>query len=102
MRLSLNDQNTALAEALTAILKPIVKDAVREAMALNSATQSSTEKPVLTVKEAAELSRLGTSTIRLYVRKRQLRAQKVGSRVLIKRCDLENFLDTKPIDVVRK
>jgi excisionase family DNA binding protein len=57
------------------------------------------EKSFLTVKQAAKTSGLGVSTIRLLIRKRQLRAQKVGRRVLIKRNDLEIFLESDPIEV---
>jgi excisionase family DNA binding protein len=69
-------------------------------MASNSktATQSAGEKSFLTIKQAAEVSGLGASTIRLYIRKRQLRAQQVGRRVLVKRSDLEKFLETNPIE----
>ena len=43
---------------------------------------------------------LGASTIRLAIRKRQLRAQKVGRRVLVKRNDLESFLEANPIEAL--
>lgn len=88
-----------LAEALAAIIKPIVKEAVREAMNLNpgGTAQSATNKSFLTVKQAAETSGLGASTIRLAIRRRQLRAQRVGRRVLVKRGDLESFLEADPI-----
>ena len=55
----------------------------------------------LTIKQAAETSGLGASTIRLYIRKRKLRAQQVGRRVIIKRSDLENFLESQPIEAFR-
>ena len=58
------------------------------------------EKPYLTVKEASEVSGLGASTIRLAIRKRQLRAQRVGRRVLVKRLDLESFLQANPIEAL--
>jgi len=32
------------------------------------------------------------------IRRRQLRAQKVGRRVLVKRSDLESFLEANPIE----
>lgn len=94
----MNEPN--LADALAAIIKPIVKEAVREAMASNAkaATQSPADKSFLTIKQAAQVSGLGASTIRLYIRKRQLRAQRVGRRVLVKRGDLEKFLETNPIE----
>jgi excisionase family DNA binding protein len=98
----MNDPNSSLAEALAAILKPIVKEAVREAMGFSEreARQGkSTDKAFLTVKQTAETSGLGSSTIRLLIRKRQLRAQKVGRRVLVKRSDLERFLEANPIEV---
>jgi excisionase family DNA binding protein len=98
----MNDPTNSLADALAAIIKPIVKDAVREAMNPNPRGQAQTvavEKLFLTVKQAAEASGLGASTIRLYIRKRQLRAQQVGRRVVIKRSDLETFLEAQPIVV---
>lgn len=98
----MNDPNTSFAEALAAILKPIVKEAVRETMNLNprGAMQAgAAEKSFLTVKQTAESSGLGASTIRLLIRKRQLKAQKVGRRVLIKRNDLESFLEANPIEI---
>jgi excisionase family DNA binding protein len=99
----MSDPNNSLAEALAAILKPIVKEAVREAMSLNSSgvAQSTADKSFLTIKQAAETSALGASTIRLAIRRRQLRAQRVGRRVLIKRTDLEQFLEANPIEVNR-
>src|SRR5215813_1785689 len=97
----MNDPNNSLAEALAAILKPIVKEAIREAMGVSEREMRqgmSTDKSFLTVKQAAETSGLGSSTIRLLIRKRQLRAQKVGRRVLVKRSDLERFLEANPIE----
>ena len=75
---------------------------MREALQLTvtGVVQSTaTNKSFLTVKQAAETSGLGASTIRLAIRKRQLRAQKVGRRVLVKRGDLEMFLEANPIQV---
>jgi excisionase family DNA binding protein len=97
------EPNNSLAEALAAIIKPIVKEAVREALSNNDrgASQSTpTDKALLTVKQAAAHSGLGRSTIRLLIRKRQLGAQKVGRRVLIKKADLERFLEANPIRVL--
>jgi excisionase family DNA binding protein len=93
--------DAALANALAAIIKPIVKEAVLEAIVANSgraAQVAAGDKAFLTVKQAAETSGLGASTIRLLIRKRQLRAQRVGRRVLIKRSDLESFLELEPIE----
>jgi excisionase family DNA binding protein len=89
-----------LAEALAAIIKPIVKEAVLEALGnggRRNEESTRSDKTFLTVKQAAKTSALGASTIRLAIRRRQLRAQKVGRRVLVKRSDLENFLEANPI-----
>jgi excisionase family DNA binding protein len=97
---AVNDPNNSLAEALAAIIKPIVKEAVREAinLTLRSSLQATiADKSFLTVKQAAANAGLGVSTVRLLIRRRQLKAQKVGRRVLIKKSDLENFLESQPI-----
>lgn len=98
----MNDPTSSLAEALAAILKPIVRDAVQEALSLNSSgsTQPAADQSFLTIRQAAESSGLGVSTIRLYIRKRELRAQRVGRRVLIKRSDLEKFVEANPIATI--
>jgi excisionase family DNA binding protein len=96
--------DTPLTDALAQIIKPIVQEAVREAMGVSEreARQgASTGKAFLTVKQAAEHSGLGASTIRLLIRKRQFPAQRVGRRVLVKRSDLESFLEANPIRVLR-
>lgn len=89
-----------LSDALADIIKPIVAEAVWQALKNNSHEVrfgASAEKPFVTIKEAAAISGLGSSTIRLYIRKRHLPAQKVGRRVLIKRTDLEAFLESNRI-----
>ena len=100
----MNDLNNSLAEALAAIIKPIVKEAVREAMAPNHVGNQnvSSATSFLTIKQAAETSGLGASTIRLLIRRRELRAQKVGRRVLVKRTDLEMFLESHPVEPIRE
>jgi excisionase family DNA binding protein len=98
----MSEPNNSLAEALAAIIKPIVKEAVREALSNNgrgARQDAPMDRAFLTVKQAAEVSGLGVSTIRLYIRRRQLRAQQIGRRVLIKRSDLERFLEANPIEV---
>jgi len=69
-------------------------------MATKTKGGGETANPYLTVKEAANLSRLGQSTIRLMIRKRELKALQVGSRVIIKRGDLERFLESHPIEIL--
>ncbi len=83
-------------------LRALVREEVEKAMGSNGKTTKKPEnapKPYLTILEAAKLSRLGGSTIRLAIRKRQLRANQVGSRVIIKRSDLEQFLESHPIEI---
>ncbi len=92
-----------LNEALAAVLKPIVKEAVREAMGQNGhGVEKPTEMPkcYFTIEEAAKFSLLGPSTIRLYIHKRELKAHQVGRRVIIKRTDLEGFLESHPIEII--
>ena len=100
----MNDFNIFLAEALAAIIKPIVKDAVLEAITPSGVGYNQRVPPTtsfLTIKQAAETSGLGASTIRLLIRRRELRAQKVGRRILVKRNDLESLLESHPIEATR-
>jgi excisionase family DNA binding protein len=95
--------NNSFSEALAAIFIPIVEEGVRRALHANSyepAPEACAAKEFLTIEQAADLCGLGSSTIRLYIRKRKLAALKVGSRVLIKRTDLEVFLDSNRIGVM--
>jgi len=92
-------------EAVADIIMPVVEEAIRQALKTNSRDvqpEAFADKGFLTVKEAASYSGLGSSTIRLYIRKRQLQAHKVGRRVLIKRTDLEAFLEANPIRIPDK
>lgn len=77
-------------------LRVLIREEVAKAMGSNGKAVRSPEngpRDYLKVGEAAELSRLAPSTIRLYVSKGKLKSQKVGRRVLIKRIELERFLD---------
>ncbi len=93
-----------LGEALLEAIRQAVRVEIREAMRENGHIgQKPTEisnKCYFTIKEAAAVSRLGPSTIRLYIRKRELKAHQVGSRVIIKRTDLEKFLEAHPIETL--
>ena len=92
--------DNSFAEAFADIIKPIVEEALRHALNTNSREErpeALAHKGFLTVKEAAGYSGLGSSTIRLYIRKRRLQTHKVGRRVLIKRTDLEAFLEANAI-----
>jgi len=84
-------------------LRAIVRKGVEKAVGQNGHQNGNlmeAARPYLTIKEAAKLSRLGESTIRLALRKRQLRANQVGSRVIIKRTDLEQYIESHPIEIV--
>ena len=85
-------------------LRELIRNEIQAVIATTSGVTlnpefSGRQKPYLTVREAADLARLATSTVRLYIRKRKLKAQKVGRRVIIARCELEAFLSQNPIDV---
>ena len=91
------------AEAFRTELREIIREAVQEAIGQNGPrSQKSTEapKPYLTIKEAADMARLSPSAIRLYVSKRQLKPYRVGRRVIIKRTDLEKFVESHPIEIL--
>jgi len=102
-----HNQDSDLAVTLSiGQLRQIIRGEIREAMGQNrhgrvdSGIPSEASRPYLTVKEAAEIARLATSAIRLFIRKRELKAHKVGSRVIIKRIDLERFLEAHPIEIL--
>ncbi len=100
-------QESTLAVSLTVgQLRVLVREEVEKAVGRNghgrvgAGRPSEASRPYLTVKEAADMARLGFSTIRLYISKRELKAHQVGSRVIIKRTDLERFLESRPIEVI--
>lgn len=85
---------------LDANLLATIRQAVREEIQAVVRNGSSEQDPYLTVKEAAETSCLAISTIRLYIRKGRLRAHRVGRRVVVKRDDLQKFVEahsTQPV-----
>ena len=50
------------------------------------------DREYLTVSEAATLTTLAPSTIRLYIRRGKLKAEVVGRRRIIRRAELERFI----------
>ena len=81
-------------------LRLLVREEVERAIGSNGKAARSPEnahRVYLKVEEAANLSRLALSTIRAYIRQGKLKSQKVGRRVLIKRTDLERFLESNPL-----
>lgn len=53
------------------------------------------EQKLLTVKETAELTRLGIQTVRLYVWKGLIPVVRIGRRTLIPREELEKWINSK-------
>jgi len=97
-----NNIPTLLGEALLAAIRQAVREEIQAANGQNRHQHSKPMDPAipyLTIKEAAKLSCLGESTIRLAIRRRQLKAHQVGSRVIIKRTDLEQFIESHPIEI---
>jgi excisionase family DNA binding protein len=86
-------------------LREVIRQEIRSAMNQNisvsvgqdslTAINSLNSKPYLSIPEAADLARVAVSTIRLYIRRGRLKAQKVGRRVIVNRAELENFLQAE-------
>ena len=96
-----------LGEVLLQTIRQAVREEIDGAFKQISLSQRCTGNPsdeklpaYFTVNEAAAFSRLAISTIRLYIRKGQLRAYKKGSRVIVKRIDIEAFLEGHPIQEI--
>lgn len=92
---------TTFEAVLETLLRRIIREEIQKALS-NGQNSKEPKKPYLTVKEAAELSRLAPSTIRLYIRQRKLRALKQGRRVIISAGDLDKFLEANPIEAIRE
>ena len=99
----MSETATTLESVLEELLRRIIREEIQGVLSQNGPRgQRSTEapKPYLTIKEAADVARLSPSAIRLYIRKRELKAHQVGRRVIIKRTDLERFLEANPIEAL--
>ena len=97
----MNEISKILADEFVEAIRLAVREEIQAAMANKNGGENRKDpsNAYLTVKEAANLSRLAPSTIRLYIRKRELKAHQVGSRVIIKRADLEQFVEGHPIEI---
>lgn len=100
---------TLLGEAFLDAIRQAVREEIQVAVGRNWAGRSAEKETTrskamndprlyLTIKEAADLASIAPSTIRLYIRKRQLKSHKVGRRIIIKRLDLEKFLESDTLD----
>jgi excisionase family DNA binding protein len=85
----------AYTKAKQAYLQELIRDAVEQArkdLAVPRNNENNANGPNLSVKEAAQFSRVAPSTIRLMIRKGVLPAQRIGRRVIVKRDDLESAM----------
>ena len=73
-------------------IKAVLAEQEHQQTFLSNTTSEAVSMPYLTVQEAAKLSRIAVSTIRLYVRKGMLRPQRVGRRIVISRGELDRFM----------
>ncbi len=90
-----------LSEAFLEAIRQAVREEIQAAIGQNWADSKAPDaKPYLTIKEAAELARLALPTIRLYIRRGELKSYRVGRRVIIKRTDLESFLEIHPTEAL--
>ena len=96
---TLSELTTTFEAILESLFRRIVREEIQQALN-NGQKNKETRKPYLSIKEAAEFSRLAPSTIRLYIRQRKLRALKEGRRVIIKSSDLEKFLESTPLEII--
>ena len=99
----MNEAGKVLGDAFIEVIRQAVRGEIRQVLSENGYRSNKPVEmgtPYLTIREAANISRLGQSTIRLMIRKRELKAHKVGERVIIKRIDLEGFLESHPIEIL--
>jgi len=54
-----------------------------------------TDLPYLDIKQAAKLARLAVSTLRVYIRKGQLKPQRKNRKIIITRSELDRFLSAE-------
>jgi len=91
----MNEISKVLGDAFVEAVRLAVREEIEAVMANKNRGENRKDpsNAYLTVKEAANLSRIGPSTIRLYIRKGKLKAATVGRRVIIRQEDLEAFID---------
>lgn len=53
---------------------------------------------ILTLREAAEVLRLSTRTVREYVKRREIKGKIIGRRWRFRRADLDAFFENAPSD----
>jgi len=80
-------------------IEELIRSIVRDELAKTKPANDTTD--YLSVAEAAALARVSPGTIRRWVRHGELTRHEAGSRVLVKREELETFLacEVTPIDM---
>ena len=63
---------------------------------MTNAVQADIGERLLTLKEAAEVLRLSTRTVREYVKRGEIRGKIIGNRWRFKRADLDAFFENAP------
>ena len=66
------------------------------AEAMTKTQQVEVEGQLLTLKEAAEMLRLSTRTVREYVQRGEIKGRLIGGRWRFKRADLDAFFENAP------
>jgi len=92
-----SNPSSILGEALLGAIRQAVREEIEASQSRNGHCCKIVTEPAKSyfkIAEAAKFSCLADSTIRFYMRKGKLKALKVGSRVIIKREDLDTFLET--------
>ena len=93
----MNEVGKILGDAFLEAIRQAVREEYQALMSQNGHRCKIVTEPAKSyfkIAEAAKFSCLADSTIRFYMRKGQLKALKVGSQVIIKREDLDTFLET--------
>jgi len=89
--------------ALESWLRSIIREEIQTAIGQNGHQNKiplEITSQYLSVEQAAKFSSLGKATIRLNIDTRQLKAYKVGSRIVVKTSDLERFLESHPLEIL--
>ncbi len=84
---------TLTVDQLRDIVRQEVTQAIRVGQAVGTSQVAGVQSPYLSVSEAAEYSHMAESTIRQAIRSGRLVAHKVGRRVLLKKSELQDFIE---------
>jgi excisionase family DNA binding protein len=96
----LNQTNnpSVLGDALLGAIRQVFREEVQTLLKkAHGPWTKETPRSYLSVKEAADMASLASSTVRLYIRQGKLKALKVGRRVVIEKAELERFMSLTPM-----